>query len=304
MKGTEKIIAHIQADAKAQADAILAQAEQQCAAIREEFEKKASEQYGAKIRAGVKACQDRVDSMDRIAGMEARKGLLSLKQEMVSLSFEKALDQLVALPQEQYVALLSKLAAKEAQKYGDIRVIYNSDDRNHCYIPTQDQLVINPDASYVHYCANNTVYGTEWKYIPETGNVPLVCDMSSNILSKPIDVAKYGIIYAGAQKNMAPAGAFAAFLGNEENQILRFEKSGQIPANINAGNSESVQSDPLAAVIAAEANTASVMQPTSAEFGAKYWTYANTIPTEIRSGELTKDNVQDKLDQFVKAMTE
>ena len=107
-----------------------------------------------------------------------------------------------------------------------------------------------------------------------------------------------------SSKNMEAAVAFAAFLGNEENQLLRFEKSGQIPANINAGNSEAVQADPLAAVIAEEANVASVMQPTSAEFGAKYWTYANTIPTEIRSGELTKDNVQAKLDQFVKAMTE
>lgn len=105
-------------------------------------------------------------------------------------------------------------------------------------------------------------------------------------------------------KNPAAAVAFASFLGNEENQILRFEKSGQIPANINAGNSEAVQSDPLAAVIAAEANTASVMQPTSAEFGARYWTYANTIPTEIRSGDITHDNVQEKLDAFVKAMTE
>ena len=107
-----------------------------------------------------------------------------------------------------------------------------------------------------------------------------------------------------ASENMEAAVAFAAFLGNEENQILRFEKSGQIPANINAGNSEAVQSDPLAAVIAQEANVASVMQPTSAEFSSKYWNYANTIPTEIRSGELNKDNVQAKLDQFVKAMTE
>jgi len=105
-----------------------------------------------------------------------------------------------------------------------------------------------------------------------------------------------------ASKNMEAAVAFAAFLGNEENQLLRFEKSGQIPANINAGNSEAVQADPLAAVIAAEANMASVMQPTSAEFGAKYWNYANAIPTEIRSGEITKKNVREKLDAFVAAM--
>ncbi|MBR2948592.1 MAG: extracellular solute-binding protein [Lachnospiraceae bacterium] len=107
-----------------------------------------------------------------------------------------------------------------------------------------------------------------------------------------------------ASKNMAPAVAFAAFLGNEENQILRFEKSGQIPANINAGNSDAVKADALATVIASEANIASVMQPTSAEFNSKYWNYANTIPTEIRSGDLTHDNVKEKLDAFVKAMTE
>jgi arabinogalactan oligomer/maltooligosaccharide transport system substrate-binding protein len=105
-------------------------------------------------------------------------------------------------------------------------------------------------------------------------------------------------------KNPAAAVAFAAFLGNEENQILRFEKSAQIPANINAGNSEAVQSDPLAAVIAEEANVASIMQPTSADFGAKYWTYANTIPTEIRSGEITHANVQAKMDAFVAAITQ
>ena len=105
-------------------------------------------------------------------------------------------------------------------------------------------------------------------------------------------------------KNPAAAVAFAVFLGNEENQVLRFEKSAQIPANINAGNSEAVQADPLAAVIAAEANMASVMQPTSAEFGAKYWQYANTIPTEIRSGDITHDNVQEKMDAFVAAITQ
>ena len=128
MKGTEKIIAHIRADAREQAEAIIAKAEQQCAAIREEYEQKAAEQYGAKIRAGVKACQDRVDSMDRIAGMEARKGLLSLKQEMVSLSFDKALAQLVSLPEEKYVALLAKLASKAAVS-GDEEIVLNARDK-------------------------------------------------------------------------------------------------------------------------------------------------------------------------------
>lgn len=104
-------------------------------------------------------------------------------------------------------------------------------------------------------------------------------------------------------QNMAAAVAFAAFLGNEENQLLRFEKSAQIPANVNAGANEAVTSDELAAVIVEEANTASVAQPASSVFSARYWTYANAIPTEIRSGELNKDNVQAKMDDFVSSMT-
>ena len=100
----------------------------------------------------------------------------------------------------------SNLAHKEAKKYGTINIAYNSDDKNHTYIPTQEQLVLDSEASYFYYCANNTIYGTEWQYVPETGNVPLVCDMSSNILSRPVDVSKYGLIMAGAQKNLAPAG--------------------------------------------------------------------------------------------------
>ena len=70
----------------------------------------------------------------------------------------------------------------------------------------RDRLKLDPEASYFYYCANNTIYGTEWDYVPETGSVPLVCDMSSDILSMPVDVSKFGLIYAGAQKNMAPAG--------------------------------------------------------------------------------------------------
>lgn len=105
-------------------------------------------------------------------------------------------------------------------------------------------------------------------------------------------------------KNMVAAVAFATFLGNEENQTLRYQKSAQIPTNINAGASEAVSSDPLAAVIVKEANEASVMQPSHSVFSSRYWTYAGAIPTEIRSGAINKDNVQEKLDAFVKAMTE
>lgn len=109
----------------------------------------------------------------------------------------------------------SKIAYKEAQKYGEIRLAASSEDKNHTYIPTQEQLKLGADASYFYYCANNTIYGTEWQYVPDTGSVPLVCDMSSDILSRPIDVSKFGIIFAGAQKNMAPAGLTVVIIKEE-----------------------------------------------------------------------------------------
>ena len=99
----------------------------------------------------------------------------------------------------------STVASKEAKKYGTVNIAASSEDRSHTYIPQQSELKLTPDAKYFYYCSNNTIYGTEWKYVPEVA-APLVCDMSSNILSKPIDVSKYGLIYAGVQKNMAPAG--------------------------------------------------------------------------------------------------
>lgn len=106
----------------------------------------------------------------------------------------------------------SKKAATEAKKYGEINIAYDGSDNDFKHIPTQDELKLDPEASYVHLCANNTIYGTEWKYVPETNGVPIIADMSSNILSKPVDVSKYGMIYAGAQKNMGIAGLGVAII--------------------------------------------------------------------------------------------
>ena len=100
----------------------------------------------------------------------------------------------------------SKKAYDEAQKYGDVKVIASSKDKNFTYIPQITREDIRPDADYVHVCFNNTIYGTKFNYIPDTGDIPLVADMSSCIISEPVDVSKFGVIYAGAQKNMAPAG--------------------------------------------------------------------------------------------------
>ena len=99
----------------------------------------------------------------------------------------------------------SNKAAEEAAKYGTVHIAATTKPTGHDRIPTQADLSLTPDAKYFYYCANNTIYGTEWQYVPETGST-LVCDMSSDILSREVDVSKFGLIYAGAQKNMAPAG--------------------------------------------------------------------------------------------------
>lgn len=97
-------------------------------------------------------------------------------------------------------------AQKEAAIFGESVVVASSKDANFTFIPKTDRSSFSPDADYVHICFNNTIYGTKFPYIPDTGDIPLVADMSSCILSEPVDVSKFGIIYAGAQKNMAPAG--------------------------------------------------------------------------------------------------
>ncbi|MBR5264685.1 MAG: 3-phosphoserine/phosphohydroxythreonine transaminase [Clostridia bacterium] len=95
-------------------------------------------------------------------------------------------------------------AAKEAERFGEVRVLASSKDKNFTYVPYVTEF--NKDSDYVHICYNNTIFGTVYPYVPQTGDIPLVADMSSGILSKPINVSDYALIYAGAQKNMAPAG--------------------------------------------------------------------------------------------------
>ncbi len=100
----------------------------------------------------------------------------------------------------------STKAYKEAARYGDCKVVASSKDDNFSHIPVLDPQEFRPDADYFHICLNNTIYGTVWHQLPDTGSVPLVADISSCILSKPLDVTKFGLLYAGAQKNVAPAG--------------------------------------------------------------------------------------------------
>ncbi len=100
----------------------------------------------------------------------------------------------------------SKKAVAEAKRYGSVNLAADTSESGFCSVPAQDSLDLNPNAAYVHYTPNETIGGVEFDYVPETGGVPLVADMSSTILSRPMDVSRYGIIYAGAQKNIGPAG--------------------------------------------------------------------------------------------------
>jgi phosphoserine aminotransferase len=100
----------------------------------------------------------------------------------------------------------AKKAIKEAKQYCKVNIAASGEDKNFGYIPSQAAWQLSNDAAYVHICTNETIGGVEFNWIPDTGDVPLVADMSSHILSRPIDVSRYGLIYAGAQKNIGPAG--------------------------------------------------------------------------------------------------
>lgn len=132
-------------------------------------------------------------------------------------------------------------ALVEAQKYGEVVVAGSSRADNYTYIPT---YTLSPDAKYVHITTNNTIYGTRYDHVPETGSVPLVADMSSNILSEVYDVSKFGAIYAGAQKNVAPAGVVILIvredlLGHElpiTPKVMSFKKMAEADSMLNTPN--------------------------------------------------------------------
>jgi phosphoserine aminotransferase len=97
-------------------------------------------------------------------------------------------------------------AYQEAQKYGEIRLVASSKDKTYSYIPELKREDFDADADYAYVCFNNTIFGTKFPYIPDTGDVPLVADISSCMISEPLDISKFGVVYGGAQKNVAPAG--------------------------------------------------------------------------------------------------
>ena len=114
-------------------------------------------------------------------------------------------------------------AVKEAKRVGNVHIAASTERENFNRIPRQDELQLTPGAAYVHMTTNNTLFGTEWTGEPEVGSVPLVADTSSDMFSRPIDVSKYGLIYAGAQKNLGPSGVTLVII--REDLLQRSSKS-------------------------------------------------------------------------------
>ena len=100
----------------------------------------------------------------------------------------------------------SEKAVKEAKRVGAVKIAATTAADNYARVPKQSELTLDPAAAYVHYTTNNTIFGTEWHNVPDVGRVPLVADTSSDMFSRPIDIGKFGLIYAGAQKNLGPSG--------------------------------------------------------------------------------------------------
>ncbi len=119
-----------------------------------------------------------------------------------------------------------KKAVAEAKRYLDVNVVASTAEQKFTTVPEEAGLSFSADAAYVHYTPNETIEGVEFPYVPQTGDVPLVADMSSNILSRPMDVSQYGVIYAGAQKNIGPAGLTLV--------IVREDLIGHAPGNMPA----------------------------------------------------------------------
>jgi phosphoserine aminotransferase len=150
------------------------------------------------------------------------QGGASLQFSMIPMNFlspDKSADYIVN-------GAWSEKAVKEASKFGSVNVIFSSRESGYRSVPNQEDLRFSTDAEYIHYCSNETIDGIEFKYDLDGENLPVICDASSNILSKPMDISKYAMIYAGAQKNIGPSGVTLV--------IIRDDLIEKVPAGLPA----------------------------------------------------------------------
>lgn len=160
--------------------------------------------------------QDAERSLRRIMEIPDNYSVLFL-QGGASMQFAMVPLNLLKCGKADYIdtGVWSSKAIKEAKKFGQVNIIASSKDAGYAYIPEYSSEAFDKEADYFYICANNTIYGTKFVEVPKTGKVPLVADMSSSILSEKIDVSRYGIIFAGAQKNLGPAGVTVVIIRND-----------------------------------------------------------------------------------------
>jgi phosphoserine aminotransferase len=155
-----------------------------------------------------------IDDIRSLLGVPANYKILflqggaSLQFSMVPMNFMKPAGKADYI----LTGAWSKKAAKEARRVGTVNVAATTESENFTRIPRQDELQLDIGADYVHFTSNNTIFGTEWKTEPSVTHVPLVCDASSDIMARPLDISKYALIYAGAQKNIGPSGVTMVIL--------------------------------------------------------------------------------------------
>jgi phosphoserine aminotransferase len=136
-------------------------------------------------------------------------------------------------------------AVKEAQRVGNVKIAATTKEGNFVRVPRQDELKLSADAAYVHMTSNNTIYGTQFHYLPQTGSVPLVNDASSDIFSRPIDVAKHGVIYAGAQKNLGPSGVTVVIVRDDLAKKSPSSLATMLSYNVHAENKSLYNTPPV-----------------------------------------------------------
>jgi len=139
----------------------------------------------------------------------------------------------------------SQKAVKEAKRVGSVKIAATTEGENFTRVPRQDELKLDPGAAYVHYTTNNTIFGTEFHYVPDVGNVPLVTDASSDMFSRPIDVSRFAVIYAGAQKNLAPAGVTLAIVRNDMLERTPASLPTMLQYGVHAENSSMYNTPPV-----------------------------------------------------------
>jgi phosphoserine aminotransferase len=142
----------------------------------------------------------------------------------------------------------SQKAVKEAKRVGGVHIAATTESENFTRVPPQSELKLDPGAAYVHYTTNNTIFGTEFQYLPDTGSVPLVADASSDIFSRPLDVSKYALIYAGAQKNLAPAGVTLVIIREDMLQRTPASLPTMLQYGVHAENKSMYNTPPVFAI--------------------------------------------------------